>query len=233
MVCPCCVQCGIKSIATSVTVTFKSTFRPWWAGSDPCYSPVALYFCPYNEVYPGFSWAFVNSQRPGAPAADSQPYSGACSRYDGTHVIDYTNNSAEPSGVSHQWCTSAGTMACPRGFPSAWHQWNSSGYQASCSSVRAWHAMTGYSSTKWFYAVIESAAQGAQYQSPGIGLNAYRLIDGPQNIGNANGRSWYKTRYSYRTPQGVYDSFNDTQNRESERDQFALCLSDCPNLDVG
>jgi hypothetical protein len=93
--------------------------------------------------------------------------------------------------------------------------------------------MTGFSSTKWFIAVIESAPQGAQYQNPGVTLPSYSLIDGPQNLGNAGGRSWYKTRYSYRSPVGVFNSFDDTQNRESDRDQFALCLSDCPELDVG
>lgn len=237
MACPCCDNaCDIKSIATSVTVTFNSTFRPWWEGSDPCYSPVSLYFCPYTSYNPrtdSFGRAFRGSVVPGAPAVDSQPYSGACNRYDGSYVIDYENNAAEPSDLTHQWCTSAGTMSCPPSFLAHWHQWNSSGYQASCSSVRAWHGMTGYSSTKWLVAVIESAPHGDQYQSPGVGLNNYSLIDGPQNIGNARGRSWYKTRYSYRTPGGINDSFNDTQNVEASRDQFALCLSDCPQLDVG
>jgi hypothetical protein len=236
MVCPCCVQCGIKSIATSVTVTFKSTFRPWWVGSDPCYSPVSLYFCPYETYSPdtdSFGRAFAESSVRGEPAVDSQPYSGACNRYDGSYVIDYENDAAEPSGLTNQWCSSAGTNSCPPNFLAHWHQWNRSGYQASCSSVSAWHAMTGTSSTKWFVAVIESAPQGTNYQSPGVGLNSYSLIDGPQNLGSAGGRSWYKTRYSYRSPGGIANSFNDTQNRESDRDQFALCLSDCPELDVG
>jgi hypothetical protein len=93
--------------------------------------------------------------------------------------------------------------------------------------------MTGYSSTKWMTALIESAPQGDPYPSPGVGLNSYRLIDGPQKIGTASGRDWYKTRYSYRTIGGEFDSFDDTQNNESLRDQFALCLSDCPDLDIG
>jgi hypothetical protein len=196
---------------------------------------VSLYFCPYEDYNPNtdsFGRAFA-SVLPGVPAVDSQPYSGACNRYDGTHVIDYSNEAATPSGVSYQWCTSAGTESCPRNFRAHWHQWNLSGYEASCSRVRAWHGMTGFSSTKWMTAVIESAAEGAPYQSPGVGLSSYQLIDGPEKIGTAGGKDWYKTSYSYRTIGGVFDSFNDSQNRESERDQFALCLSDCPELDIG
>lgn len=237
MVCPCCVgQCGIKSLADSVSVTFSSTFRPWWEGSDPCYSPVNLYFCPYGSVSPPgtFSRVFsaLNNPRNGPlPDPESQPYTGSCKKYDGTHVIDYAGNIAQPAGLSNNWCTSAGTLACPPSYLAHWHQWNSCGYEASCSSIRAWHSMTGYQNTRWFIARIDSVAEGSPYQPPDVGRGQYTSIEGPTKLRTLAGRDWYKSRYRFvQGGSGVFDSYNDENNGA---DTFALCLATCPQVELG
>ena len=232
MVCPCCVsaQCGIKELADSVNVTFSSTFRPWWEGSDPCYSPVSVYFCPHplqNTL--AFQYAAGDPAVYGRPA-DDEPYSGPCNRYNGTHVIDFSNDVAQPSYLSHNWCTTAGTQACPASFLNRWHQFNSSGYEASCSRIRAWHSMIGYEFTRWFIALIDSVAEGGTFIRPDTSRMQYRLIEGPTKLGTSAGRDWFKVRYSYleRGP-GNFDSYNDSNGT----DTFAHCLAECPTLELG
>lgn len=229
MVCPCCVQCGIKSIADSVSVTFSSTFRPWWEGSDACYSPVSLYLCPYPFANAAsFSFVALDYQLSGRPA-DQEPWSGACNRYDGTHVIDYGDGVASPASLSHDWCTSAGTLACPASFLNLWHQWNSCGYEASCSGVRAWHTMTGRQFRRWFVARIESVAEGSLYQPPDFGRMQYTVLQGPTKLRTLAGRDWYKIRYRFLDNSvGVFDSYND----QNGTDTFAHCLADCPQLEL-
>jgi hypothetical protein len=232
MVCPCCVQCGIKSLTDSVSVTFTSTFRPWWEGSDPCYSPVSIYLCPWSITNETFATAFsvLNDARNPLPDPEGSPNSGSCNKYDGTHVIDYADNSAQPSDLSNGWCTSAGTFACPRSFRSHWHQWNSSGYEASCSGVRAWHSMIGRENIRWFIARIESVPAGGTFNPPEAGRTQYTVIEGPTTLSTIAGRDWLKVRYSFvQRAVGPFDSYNDS----NARDTFAHCLAQCPQLELG
>ena len=233
MACPCCVQCGIKSLADSVSVTFASTFRPWWEGSDPCYSPVSIYLCPWDVQNESFFGAFnaVNNL-PGGPLPDpeSSPTSGSCNKYDGTHVVDYAGGFAQPAALSNNWCTSAGTLACPPSFAAMWHQWNTCGYEASCGGIRAWHSMTGQQKTKWFIAIIDSVPAGGTFTPPDAFRTQYRVIEAPANLGTAAGRDWFKVRYSYvDNGPGIYSSYNDN----FADDRFAHCLAQCPQLELG
>lgn len=235
MACPCCgVQCGIKSIADSVSVTFSSTFRPWWndpaVNPTPCDNALTLYLCPYPETNRvGFSGALsLNSEN--RRQADEEPYSGACDRYDGTYVIDYSDNSASPSDIYQGWCTSAGGRGC-----NIWSQWSLRWYSASCTEISASHTMGGSNITTTFRAVITSVPEGAPYQTADAGRPGYTVIKEPVKLQTVAGRDWYKARYSFRTFQEIYNAYNNgsTSAAGLPIEQYALCIVTCPQLELG